>query len=37
MGDNMKKSFRYKASSRLYVSAIAKKMILDLVLVLDAF
>ena len=34
IGDNTRKSFRYKPSSRLYVSAIAKKMILDFVLVL---
>ena len=37
IGDSTRKSFRYTPSSRLYVSAIAKKMILDLVLVLDVF
>ena len=37
IGERTKKSFRYKPSKRLYVSAIAKKMILDLVLVLDVF
>ena len=37
IGESTKKSFRYKPSNRLYVSTIAKKMILNLVLVLDVF
>ena len=37
IGDSTRKSFRYIPSSKLYVSAIAKKMILDLAFVLYVF